>query len=246
MLNTDHNIILLFYGDYPQLAQRCIDGLLAHTEESALRGLVKIGLNEVCEETRRYVYRAAAKYDWHVLDSHSNIKKYPMMRELFYHSGEPIDHKNILIWFDDDSYPSNNRWLSNAYSLLAQADMVGISARARMAGNQHLWVEHQPWYNGKSLAPNQEIHFIVGGWWAIKSKILSRFQWPPLDLCHCGGDVMLGELLRQHNYSLAESVGDICVNADDAGRSGEAPRRGFREEPVGTKYVAASKQNNCN
>jgi hypothetical protein len=232
---NDHLICILLYGDFPELAKRCIEGLITHTAGTSLHGCVKIGMNSVCEETRQYVFARAVDFDWHVVDSPENIKKYPMMRRLFYDSGTTIRAKQYTIWFDDDSYVCDSRWLSAVYVGLGKADMVGSLYEKKLLSDQPRWVTAQPWYSGKDVSSGHVVRFCTGGWWAIKSSILDRFDWPTKELLHRGGDVMLGELCRQQNLKLLHNNSFVKINADPAGNESAAQRRGYDDLPIGWK-----------
>ena len=78
--------------------------------------------------------------------------------------------------------------------------------------------------------------FITGGWWTIRSELLYRYNypWPVLD--HRGGDVMLGECLRQNNHVLRSFLSGVAINAGADGKNCTSPRRGFDSQPIGSGY----------
>lgn len=228
-----HLICILLYGDYTHLAQRCLSGLLANTDHANLQARVRIGLNQVSQATYQYVCNLAARFDWSVVQCKANALKYPMMRQLFFETEAGLNGYDYVIWFDDDSYCGDARWLPTVYALMEDADMVGALYEAHLKGNQHLWIRNQPWYNGKPVHAGDAFPFAVGGWWAIRTEILSAFNWPPVNIRHRGGDIMLGQLLRQHDFRLRAHHDYVRVNADEQGREEAAPRRGHDETAVG-------------
>jgi hypothetical protein len=233
-------ICVLLYGDFPALAQRCLDSLkdVLATGRCDLR----IGLNAVSEATQQVVHEIVAEACLprrvlvQCVTSPENIHKYPMMRKMFHTYG--LRTGQNVIWFDDDSSriaegASADDWLNALDTQLETADMLGSVYSIRLGGKQAAWIRKQPWYRGKIVADKQQVKFATGGWWCIKAEILKRFNWPVPELNHNGGDVMLGELFRQNDLKLRHYRFNVRINADDAGRESQAPRRGFTSRPIG-------------
>jgi hypothetical protein len=104
----------------------------------------------------------------------------------------------------------------------------------RFVGKQADWIKAQPWYNGKE--PSSYTQFAAGGWWVVQTESLRIFDWPPPALKHRGGDIMLGELLRQHDLPLGHFRDGVWINANEHGVESQSTRRGVTEAPVGADY----------
>lgn len=172
--------------------------------------------------------------------------KYPAMRRLFY---EHQLQSPLVMWFDDDSYiraTAPNHWFESVEAVMrgpTKCAMLGGKYNIRLRGNQHLFIRDQPWYNGKPVEKGQPVTFITGGWWAIRTDVLQKYDWPPANFEHNGGDVMLGELCRQHNLHMINFHEHVGVNCDHTGKMSTAPRRGFSQRPIGTDYKRPESRN---
>lgn len=241
---SDLTIAVLFYGDYPDLARRVLPSLCTIALYCPVE--LRIGCNACSAETLSIVesyrkYFAAKDLSERILleVSSENIYKYPMMRRL-------IDLKplpSLFMWFDDDSYitsPDPIRWAETVLNRMNRCDMLGSIYTIRLQGNQHLWIQDQPWYKGKPVAPGKRVRFATGGWWCVRSQVLYAFNYPFPDLRHRGGDVMLGEALFQNDYRLDHFNEGVAINADAEGRESKSPRRGYDELPVGVRYQPSS------
>lgn len=231
---------VLLYGDYSDLAERCLEPLLLLPDDSIE---LRIGMNAVGERTRNYVRtfvdRNYQRLTIREYSAASNLGKYRMMRSML-----TDVQSQYVMWFDDDSYllrPTMD-WLAQLSTVMNAADMCGKVMYCKAEGGQRLWISMQPWYRGKPLlrsTTNKALYipqFIVGGWWTIRTKVLQILQWPPDNIKHRGGDVMLGEALRQNDYKLAEFTQDVAINADAAGNSHYATRRGMSPLSAGIDY----------
>jgi hypothetical protein len=239
-MNKDVTICALLYGDYPQLASRCLDSLRSLPKEPCE---LRIGLNAVSAATRDIV--DAFCRDWQAANgtvllypSETNIYKCPMMRQMF-HGAAPVTTPYVM-WFDDDSYRIGvyENWLGMVLDAMRTADLIGAMYRCRLAGNQHLWLRDQPWYKGVPVQPRQFIFFPTGGWWTIRTEILKRHDFPFLDMNYgtCGEDVILGALCLQQGYRIGAFREGLAINADANGRESSAQRRGPNNKPLGYFY----------
>lgn len=224
-------VCVLLYGDYPQLATRCLGSIcrLWPAGDCELR----VALNSVSPQTREAIapYMSYMDICW---DSASNRRKYPMMRRMFFE--EPVTTPYVM-WFDDDSYlDADAAWWDRVAAQMDQADMIGSIYRIGWRGRQREFVCQQPWYAGRDVESRSQIVFATGGWWTIRTEILRRFDYPWTSLDHCGGDVMLGELCYQQQLRLRMFRDGVRINANDAGRESAAPRRGVHQPPLGTTY----------
>lgn len=240
----DLTVCVLLYGNFPTLASRCLDSLL-NAPAGSLAGVdFRIGMNAVGAETRNYVARLQESRpeiaQGLVIDSTENIYKYPMMRRLFGGLNRPV-RSELLAWFDDDSFLTSQAdvWLKYALETMhtTGAAMLGSRYTIPPAGQQCEYVETQPWYRGKSVrTPGFQFSFCTGGYWVARYKVLQQFNWPIPELRHRGGDVMLGEVLRQNDLTVVHSRTHVAINADARGRESKSPRRGYDETPLGVSY----------
>ncbi len=250
-VDSRFTICALFFGNYPDLAKRCLGSIVAAVAESqkatGRRVRLSLGANTVCDETRRYL-EAHVSAGWvaprDLRISDVNIHKYPMMRQMFHDSEAPLTSEFVM-WFDDDSWIDspwygNRLWLDEVYAAATTADMIGAIYTRPVVGNQPQWLETQPWYRQKPIVRGQRVRFITGGWWVLRTKIVHAHDWPIRELDHCGGDMMLGDLCRQQDYLMKQFDRGVRINADDAGRQSRSPRRGFTSPLIGENYRPAS------
>jgi hypothetical protein len=227
-------VCVLFYGDYPALAQRCLGSVLATARASHVAE-IRIGFNEVSKQTRRSVHEMLAKTEVpvRIYDSGKNVMKYPLMRRMFYDDEHPIE-SSYLMWFDDDSCltTADVGWWAGVAKRLKIADMLGHVWVKRMEGNQREGIKAQPWYNGKLMPRHHRMKFATGGWWAARKEIILDWNYPWPALHHNGGDSTLGEMIRQQGYKLVSFKDGLWINADDKGTQSGAKRRGVQTKSV--------------
>lgn len=201
---------------------------------------LRIGTNAISQRTWELV-RHLGLEDSVFCRSDENIKKYPMMRRLFGLRHPAADARlsvvtPFVMWFDDDSYikaEDPHDWLRLVEQTVENADMIGSVYTIRLQGRQETWIMDQPWYTGLPVRRSQRVAFCTGGWWAIRTEVLQKFQWPPPELVHRGGDVMLGELCRQQQLRISDFSEGVAINANAEGVAARAPRRGFDSHPIG-------------
>lgn len=224
-------VAVLLFGDYPKLAERCLSSLRRSLPSPRVADF-RLGMNAVCAETRRIAENFAkgtadaCGVPVTAYDCLQNRFKYPLMRKMLHGS----QLASWTVWFDDDSYltvgPEWWDWLAKATEA---ADMLGKIYHAGASLDRNNWVKRQPWYSGDLLPLEHHgkpaFKFATGGWWAIRSQILTDWDWPSRELVHRGGDSMLGELLRQRNYRLVDFHHGVRINADESGIHSTAPRR---------------------
>jgi len=220
-------VCCLLYGDYPQLADRLL-GSLARSEWYEWFDL-RLGFNNCSESVHAVIEQIM--YDWNIPIAYSSegedpYYKYPIMRELFW---GPADIETpYTMWFDDDSWllpqaPEN--WFLMVEQCLTGYDMAGAPYFwPHLTTRERQFIKDQPWYTGKPIP--KAVKFITGGWWAARTEILRKHDWPIPELQHDGGDVMLGELCHQQGYTLGTFAEYVAINADDQGRCSKADRRG--------------------
>lgn len=227
---SDYTICVLLFGDYNKLARRCLVPLRGLREQTDVR----VGLNQVCENTREIA--AAVATTGHIWEYTENRHKYPVMREMI--QGVAPITTPYTMWFDDDSYIDVplDHFFGAVDKTMANADMLGSLYTLGWIGQQREFVRSQSWYNGKDPNDHPKIRFATGGWWCIRTELLYKFNYPWPDLDHRGGDVMLGELMYQQDLRLKHFKYGVKINADDAGRESQAARRGFDQPPFGAHF----------
>ena len=227
-------VCVLLFGDYPNLAQRCLDSLAKLPDDVDLR----LATNAVSEATAAIVTQFVKSQQRSVLviNNEYNEYKYPVMRRLLY--DQPIETEFVM-WFDDDSYITARDvpgWLGMVEQSLRASVIIGSLYRMRLQGGQSKWIEKQPWYTQQPVSPLHVVTFTTGGWWVARTEVLKSLNYPWPSLIHNGGDVMLGEALRQQGYTLKHFNQGVAVNADEKGGESKAPRRGFSSKPIGFDY----------
>jgi hypothetical protein len=217
----------LFYGDHPQLAQRCANTLksLQGTGKVDLR----IGLNAVSPATRAVL--DATLPGVHRIDADPQLYKYPMMRKLVGRYDGDATH---LMWFDDDTclQPGTNPrlWLDAvAQRADACAGSLGSVYQRRLTRPQKAWIAAQPWYTGRDIP--EAVTFVTGGWTVLPLATMRALDWPPQDIVHNGGDAILGAMLHQQGLPVEQFRMGLAINADPQLRESAAPRRGHTDPP---------------
>jgi hypothetical protein len=232
-------ICVLLYGNYPQLADRCLRSI---AETVAVEDLeLRVGLNQVARPIVDWVRSwLPAENIWEVSE---NLHKYPLMRQMV-HGIKPVTTK-YLMWFDDDSYldgyqltegHTQSHWLHEVEKAMEQTDLLGSVYKTDWRGAQREFVRAQPWYTGKDPAERNCIKFVTGGWWVIRTDLLYKYNYPWPELDHNGGDVMLGELCHQQSLRITHYREGVKINADAMGRESKATRRGFTQSPLGVDF----------
>jgi hypothetical protein len=218
----------LLFGDYPELARRCLHSICKALPSS--RCELRLGSNAISQATYNVIadeFGACFPVaNWY--DSPTNIHKYPLMRRMLHDPLNPVTTPYVM-WFDDDSYlqPDLNgaKWLDAVVQQMATADMIGKPYTMGWGGRQRDWVKAQPWYNGNDPYKRAKLSFLTGGWWCLRADVLRRFDYPWRELDHNGGDTMLGELCVQQGLRKREWYSGVVINA--------AKRRGFESKPLG-------------
>lgn len=238
----------LFYGNYPQLTERCLGslaGVLLEGEDFIYD--VRLILNDCCDRTYCYVADWATRtQSLHGIPviryvSDENQCKYPLMRKIWWEDEkEPGD---LLMWFDDDSYLSHPRpgWFKRVVDLADTCDMLGQIWYQPMLGDQWAFIVNQPWYNASVGKPpmrrnRRSFRFCQGSWWVTHRELLRKYDWPIPALRHNGGDSMFGELCRHQNLRLLHFEDNVRLNADERGRHSKSIRRGRNEPNLGRTY----------
>lgn len=241
------SVCALLYGNYPDLAQRCLNSIYA-TGPSSVVADFRIAMHDVCFETRSFVTEWALRIrrEWqkpvYLIVPTDNVFKYPTMRLLLWGNGRPghTPISPLVMWFDDDSYLSttNPSFWDNVLTPFIRdtgCAMIGQIWYWPLQGQQRRWLKTQPWYR-KDLGQAERIRFCQGAWWVARTDVLHAANWPIPELRHCGGDSLLGEVLRQGHWTLAPFDTGVRINADKDGKHSWSRRRGHNERPIGAEY----------
>jgi GT2 family glycosyltransferase len=233
-------VCVLTYGNYFDLARRCIESIVANSDRRLYR--LVVGANAVVQQTDDYVrsLQRSGAID-RVHRSRRNLNKNPMMRRMFRDINTPY-----VCWFDDDSYVVKKgaleRLLNRAQRSPFRTVVWGTQAVCDHPStftdidNVEEFVRTASWYRGltppgRALGGKGEFNFegrgtgdprwefILGGFWLMRTKAIRALDWPDRRLINLGEDVLLGEAVRQHGWSIqnAPELG-VAVN--------QAPRRG--------------------
>lgn len=249
-----YTICALLYGDHLDLAERCLNSIndsvgLSENVESIMVGLnecspaVTTFVTDWVERARNHIYETSSISTIH---SDINQAKYPMMQWLIFNTNAFAITDNpdsYFMWFDDDSYISEplDFWEKMNAALEPHIDMYGQPWRLKYQGKQKEWIAQQPWYNPNLPFP-AEISFCQGAWWVARTRMLQDLRWPIPALYHCGGDSMLGEVMRNRGYKMKKHDYGVRINADEHGVHSAAKRRGKTERVVGYEGIDNSYQ----
>lgn len=235
-------VCLLTFGDHLPLAQRCLNSIVASADWSLIRE-IRIGRNEISNATAEYLAAKAREIPVPVLFFEErygrNVGKYPLMRRIFYDRDLPVTTERVM-WFDDDSFvrpPQLKSWWGEVARLAERADFIGPRYHIFLTPSQWRAVQAQPWYNRVPPPTTRKAMFFQGGWWVSRFELLKRWDYPFPELYHNGGDVMLGELLRQQDIRREHFNTGVAANADEAGVESKALRRGLTTTPLWRDYV---------
>ena len=220
-------ICALFFGDHAGLCRRLLDSIHAHTDPAAYE--LRCGLNAVAAETRAAVMEARRRHGRvRVCESRRNIRKCPMMRRLFHRQRITTEW---TLWFDDDSFVSRSDWLLSlamAVEARPDADVHGSIRYVTPSARIQRFIQSASWFRGKPFATVPEsgdprLEFVVGGFWAVRTRLLYAIDWPDPRLIHFEDDYIFGEALRQHDAVTAPFASGVVIS--------DAPRRGPLDGP---------------
>ena len=213
-------VCALAYGDYPQLIQRCLQSV-TRTVDPKLYEL-RVGLNAVSDRTRTWINQAITPLaNARVYDSRENMFKYPMMRRMF---NDPPLTSEWTIWFDDDGWASDPNWLKYLDAYIGRtptAQVIGRRYFMHLLDTQVNWVKQAKWYTGKDVDRRKGAavtRFATGGWWAVKSDVVRKLDWPDPRLQNNGGDTNFGCACWQNGIEVHEHYQGIMIS--------DSPRRG--------------------
>jgi hypothetical protein len=188
------------------------------------------GCNAVGEDTIKAAHNLGIRTHVH----EKNINKYPMMRELLEQAtGEWV------LWLDDDTFSTSPNWLQGLINVIdAEPYTMGVGKPYTfdLLPGQWDWVREASWYNGLGPMINDKgvpyTKFMTGGLFLIRRPVLGALNWPDPRIDHNGGDVMLGEAMRQHGFTFSRLPDDVPVVVSGA------ERRGTSQKPAGAVGLA--------
>jgi GT2 family glycosyltransferase len=215
-------ICVLAYGPHVTLAERCLGSLYTYTDPTLF--YLRAGLNEVAPATQALFQEYAARFKNITLFTEQwNVFKYPMMRRIFHET--PLSTV-WTIWCDDDTHFTRPDWLQwLALKMECSPDVV-MWGRPYMLWRRDKfildWIKAASWYRGLRCMGGKDrdgnkaakFRFATGGFWAIRSEVIRKLNWPDPRLVHTTGDFLLGEALRQNRLSVGRF--DYGVKINDA------------------------------
>jgi ADP-heptose:LPS heptosyltransferase/GT2 family glycosyltransferase len=232
-------VCVLCYGEYTELAKKCLGSLLNTVPIHRLD--IRVATNQAAPETVDYLSKLPLRKMYVHPD---NDYKYPVMREMFYDRDCPITTK-YLLWLDDDTFAVNPNWMYDLCQTIIMYHDQGYRmygdiryhdlSRFGAAGSD--WFKSASWCSGLPLrgkskgeeVPNGSvIDFAVGWCWALEVETLRRADIPDIRLAHNGGDITIGEQLHQAGGGLMQwnrNKSQIACPAREAGG-----RRGFSQK----------------
>jgi GT2 family glycosyltransferase len=228
-------ICVLAYGPHVALAERFLGSLYTYTNPSLFH--LRAGLNKAGWATQELFRDYAARFkNVTLFIEPRNIFKYPMMRRMFYES--PLSSA-WTIWCDDDTHFTRPDWLQRLVLKIECLPEVSMWGKPYVLWRRDKlilkWIRAASWYRGLPCVRGKDLKgkdaakfsFATGGFWAIRTDIVRRLNWPDPRLIHVTGDFLLGEALRQNRLTIGRF--DYGVKINDAPR--RDPQEGGSHEP---------------
>lgn len=235
-------VFVLCYGNYPQLAHKCFNGILKTIPAERLD--LRVAANEVSSATLAYLKQLPITK---LYEYKPQKFKYPAMREMFWDESCPIT-TNYIVWFDDDTWVATPNWLNDLCQTIIGNHHYGfrmygnlmyhdIANYAKNGNRPELWFRSASWYNGLAFrarggmaeTPNGScIDFAVGWCWALETAAMRQAGIPDVRLQHNGGDICIGEQIHQAGFRIKQwNRGKsliACPTREAGGRRGFSQR----------------------
>jgi GT2 family glycosyltransferase len=223
-------ICVVCYGHHLDLAERFLSTLYGCTDPALFR--LRAGLNEVEPSTRSLFSTYSASFgniDLYV--EPRNIFKNPLMRRLFH---EPAVPSRWTVWCDDDTHFTRQDWLHRlAARIEANPDVAMWGSLFNLWRRDEFileWIRSAAWYRGIPFmrgpdlngADAAEFRFATGAFWAARTSVLLKLDWPDPRLIHASEDFVLGEALRQNQLEIGSFRHGLKIN-DAPRRNSDAP-----------------------
>ena len=209
----------LCYGPHTDLAKRCLTSVLETVPAARLD--IRVATNDADPETVEYLQSLSLTK---LYINRTNRKKYPVMREMFWDESCPIK-TSYVVWFDDDSFVVHAKWLttlcqsiidnhrhgSRLYGIKFRHDLSMYNKHCKPGQDPADWFREADWYaghgfrtrNSSAPAPNGSIiDFVAGGFMALGVDAIRRGNIPDKRLLHNGGDITIGEQVRQAGFKI--------------------------------------------
>lgn len=238
LLGGKFTLFVLCYGPHTDLAKRCLTSILGSVPRERLD--LRLATNAAAPETLSYL---ASLQPTKVYVNSENRMKYPVMREMFWDPTCPIQSPYV-IWFDDDSFVVDGKWILRLAETIVANHKEGcrlygakffhdLTMFARNGHDPRNWFRSARWWRGKDFclkgrdsgAPNgSSINFVAGGFWALATHIIREGNIPDERLHHNGGDITIGETVKQTGYRIK-----VFNEKKQFVHTSGAPRRGHHE-----------------
>lgn len=233
---------VLCYGPHTELARKCISSLCATLPPERLD--LRVATNDVPEATLDFLKTMPITK---VYRNSENRYKYPVMREMFRDSQNPIT-TNYMLWFDDDTWIVQPTWIDDLcmnivnnhhYNFRMYGNIMyhDLKMYAKGGADPAQWFKSAPWHSGKNFrvrgsqheaANGSVIDFAVGWCWAMEVDAMRKADIPDARLGHNGGDITIGEQLHQAGYQIKQwNRGKklvACPSRQQGGRRGYSER----------------------
>lgn len=230
--NFPVTVCVLAYGSNVRIARRFLDTLYKYTDPVLFR--LRAGLNEAepatCKLFREYASRFGNVTQF---VAPRNIFKSPMMRRMFYET--PLATA-WTIWCDDDTHFTRHDWLQRLGLKMEQAREICLWGKLYTLWRNDRqivnWIREAAWYRGKPCVQGRDprgraavkFTFATGGFWAIRTDVLQKLNWPDPRLIQAHDDFLLGEAMRQNDLRMGRYDYGVAIN--------DAPRRNDRAPEV--------------
>jgi len=235
-------ICVLLYGDYEDLARRCIDSIIENCDRDMYE--LRVGCNACGVNTLAYVVGLASK---ELIDavyiSSDNINKSPMMRRMY----KDINTEWIW-WFDDDSFIDKpdafDHWLNEIDRHSTEAKPPVLYGKVFFFG-QHSdfdyglnivnWIKKQRWFRDKPVpcgghgyekdfnidGNDTRFFFVTGGVHMVRTDFINMINWPTSTLIKRNDDVILCCAVRQNEHSFIDLDYGVQINQHERRGIGE-------------------------
>ncbi len=221
------SVLIGCYGDFPDYSLRAVESVLDGCREQEYELLV--GCNSCCASTIKALRLLAdsGKIDA-LIESRRNLNKDRMMRLLIDLAAHPY-----VLWIDDDSHvlPGWAELLQEFISRCAPFDCAGHIFYWHKDDEYRAFLRQRPWYLGENAylkIPDhqQRTWFATGGFFLARTEFLRKHDFPDRGMLKRHDDILLGDLISQHNGRLIpfdEKIMEVV-------RISDGDRRGIGEE----------------
>lgn len=217
------SVLLGCYGDYPEYSVRAITSVCRARNPSGFD--IHVGCNAcgptTVEHMRSRLDRAEIDS---LIESRENINKDPMMRLLIDLVTTPY-----LLWVDDDTHVMNG-WDQNLFTFIEsnhnKFDCAGHVFYSHRSPEYQAFLATRPWWLGADhyleSCHHERVWFPTGGFWLARADFLRAHNYPDRQMIKKQDDLLLGDLISQHNGRLVSFPREImdCVKISDGRRRG--------------------------